>query len=339
MTLRSRTVVCFGEIVMRLSVPAGELPLQSPRFDAWVGGAEANVAVALAALGHRSHMVSAVPPGTIGDAPIAELRRHGVDTGAILRREGRMGLYYHIPGGPMRAAEVVYDRAESAFARTAAAEWDWDGLLVGAEWLHLSGVTPALGPALAEAALAAARAARAAGIGVSFDGNWRGRLWDRWHDDPAAILRPIVEQATLLFGNHRDASLLLGQEFSGDGEDRRRAAALALLNHFPALTHVASTARHIAGADEHHIVARIDTREACAATPDVVIAPIVDRVGTGDAFAAGVLDGLWQGLALADVAARGLALSALKHGLRGDVAPFSRGSLEQLSLQATDVVR
>lgn len=339
MTLRSRTTVCFGEIVMRLSVPAGEMPLQSPRFDAWVGGAEANVAVALAALGHRSRMVSAVPPGSIGDAPIAELRRHGVDTGAILRRGGRMGLYYHIPGGPMRAAEVVYDRAESAFARTAAAEWDWDGLLVGAEWLHLSGVTPALGPASAEAALAAARAARAAGIGVSFDGNWRGRLWDRWHDDPAAILRPIVEQATLLFGNHRDASLLLGQEFSGDGEDRRRAAALALLDRFPALTHVASTARHIAGADEHHIVARIDTRDASAATPDAVIAPIVDRVGTGDAFAAGVLDGLWQGLALADVAARGLALSALKHGLRGDLAPFARVSVEQASSQAADVVR
>ena len=339
MTLRSRTIVCFGEIVMRLSVPAGEMPLQSPRFDAWVGGAEANVAVALAALGHRSHMVSAVPPGSIGDAPIGELRRHGVDTGAILRCEGRMGLYYHIPGGPMRAAEVVYDRVDSAFARAAAAEWDWAALLGGAEWLHLSGVTPALGPASAEAALAAARAARAAGIGVSFDGNWRGRLWGRWHDDPAVILRPIVEQATLLFGNHRDASLLLGQEFSGDGEDRRRAAALALLDRFPALTHVASTARHIAGADEHHIVARIDTRAASATTSDAVIAPIVDRVGSGDAFAAGILDGLWQGLALADVAARGLALSALKHGLRGDLAPFARGSLEQASLAAADVVR
>lgn len=339
MTLQSRTILCFGEIVMRLSVPAGEMPLQSPRFDAWVGGAEANVAVALAALGHRSRMVSAVPSGTIGDAPIAELRRHGVDIGAILRRGGRMGLYYHIAGGPMRAAEVVYDRADSAFARAAPTEWDWDALLGGADWLHLSGVTPALGAAAAESAFAAARAARARGIGVSFDGNWRGRLWERWHDDPAAILRPIVEQATLLFGNHRDASLLLGQEFSGDGEDRRRAAALALLDRFPALTHVASTARHVVGADEHCIVARIDTREAWAATADAVIAPIVDRVGTGDAFAAGILDGLWQGLALVDVAAHGLSLSVLKHGLRGDLAPFSRGALERASLKAADVVR
>ena len=112
-----------------------------------------------------------------------------------------------------------------------------------------------------------------------------------------------------------------------------------MLDRFPALTHVASTARHIAGADEHHIVARIDTRAASATTSDAVIAPIVDRVGSGDAFAAGILDGLWQGLALADVAARGLALSALKHGLRGDLAPFARGSLEQASLAAADVVR
>lgn len=339
MTLTSRRVACFGEIVMRVSVPAGELPLQSQRFDAWVGGAEANVAVALAAMGHASQMISAVPTGPIGDGVLAELRRHGVDTRDIARAEGRMGLYYHIPGGPMRAAEVVYDRAASVFSETEAHSWDWPALLDGAEWLHVSGVTPALGPRSAEAALAAVRAARAAGMGVSFDGNWRGRLWERRQADPAAILCAIVEQATVLFGNHRDASLLLGQDFTGDGEDRRRTAALALLDRFPGLELVASTARHIVGAAEHHIVARVDTRADCATTPDAVIASIVDRVGTGDAFAAGVLDALWQGRALAEIAKRGLSLSALKHGLRGDLAPFSRTLVEQASMQAGDVAR
>lgn len=339
MTITSRRVACFGEIVMRVSVPVGEMPLQSPRFDAWIGGAEANVAVALAAMGHGSRMISAVPAGPIGEGVLRELRRYGVDCDRIARSEGRMGLYYHIPGGPMQAAEVIYDRAASAFAGIAAGAWDWSQLLDGADWLHVSGVTPALGPASAEAALAAMRAARAAGMGVSFDGNWRGRLWERWHSDPAAILCPIVEQATVLFGNHRDASLLLAQDFSGDGADRRRAAALALLDRFPALELVASTARHIVGAAEHHIVARADTRDAHATTPEAVIAPIVDRVGTGDAFAAGVLDGLWQGLPLADSAARGLALSALKHGLRGDLAPFSRDAVDRVSLEAADVAR
>lgn len=335
----ARPVACFGEIVLRVSVPEGEMPLQSPRFDAFAGGAEANVAVALAALGRRTRMLSALPPGVLADSILGELRRHGVDTDAVRRTPGRVGLYYHLPGGPMRPAEVVYDRADSAFAATAAAEWNWDALLAGAGWLHVSGVTPALGSESAAATLAAVRAARAAGIGVSFDGNWRGRLWARWQADPRAILRPIVEQATLLFGNHRDASLLLGREFSGDGADRRREAALALLDAFPGLDHVASTARHIAGAAEHHIVARIDTRDDCASTAPAIIAPVVDRVGTGDAFAAGVLDGLWSGCSLADIAARGLALAALKHGVRGDFAPFSRAAVEQASKPAGDVAR
>lgn len=336
---KCRTIVCFGEIVMRMSIPAGERPLQSARFDAHVGGAEANVAVALAALGHKAAVISAVPAGALGDSILGELRRHGVDVAPVLRPAGRMGLYYHLPGGPMRPAEVVYDRAGSAFAEAGAESWDWDHCLEGAGWLHLSGVTPALGPDGAAAALEAATRARAAGIGVSFDGNWRGRLWERWQADPAAILKPIVAQATVLFGNHRDAALLLGREFSGDGEDRRREAAVALLDHFPALDYVASTAREIVGPDAHRLTARIDSRDDQGASDPMVIAPVIDRVGTGDAFAAGVLDGLWQGKALADAARHGLALAALKHGIRGDFAPFSRAELDRISFVEQDIAR
>ncbi|HEY0596160.1 PfkB family carbohydrate kinase, partial [Sphingopyxis sp.] len=170
MTGGPRIIACFGEVVMRVSVPHGEQPLQSARFDAHVGGAEANVAVALAALGRHTAMISAVPEGPIGDGVLGELRRFGVDVATVLRPAGRMGLYYYLPGGPMRPAEVVYDRAGSAFAEAAPRDWDWDHLLDGAGWLHLSGVTPALGPKSAEAALEAATRARSAGIGVSFDG-------------------------------------------------------------------------------------------------------------------------------------------------------------------------
>lgn len=333
------TIACFGEVVMRVSVPHGELPLQSARFDAHVGGAEANVAVALAALGHRAAMISAVPEGPIGEGVLRELRRHGVDVASVLRPAGRMGLYYHLPGGPMRPAEVVYDRAGSAFAAVGPSDWDWDALLDGVGWLHVSGVTPALGPSSAEAVLEAVKRARAAGIGVSFDGNWRGRLWGRWHSDPAAILKPIVAHATVLFGNHRDAGLLLGREFSGEAEDRRREAAVALLDNFPSLEYVASTAREILGPDVHRITARIDTLDEGGASDPTIVAPVIDRVGTGDAFAAGVLDGLWMGKGLADAAKHGLALSALKHGLRGDVAPFSRGAINAASHVAQDIAR
>lgn len=332
-------VACFGEIVMRVSVPHGELPLQSARFDAHVGGAEANVAVALATLGHKTAMISAVPEGPIGDGVLRELRRHGVDVASVLRPAGRMGFYYYLPGGPMRPAEVVYDRAGSAFAEIEPRDWNWDHWLSGAGWLHVSGVTPALGPGSAAAALEAVTQARARGIGVSFDGNWRGRLWDRWQSDPVAILKPIVAQATLLFGNHRDAALLLGREFSGDGEDRRRDAALALLDHFPSLEYVASTAREIVEPDTHRLTARIDTRDAGGASDPTIVTPVIDRVGTGDAFAAGVLDGLWAGKGLADAARHGLALAALKHGLHGDFAPFSRAAIDSATSVAQDISR
>jgi 2-dehydro-3-deoxygluconokinase len=332
-------IACFGEIVMRVSVPGGELPLQSARFDAHVGGAEANVAVALAALGRRTKMISAIPEGPLGDGVLGELRRHGVDVAAVPRPVGRIGLYYHLPGGPMRPAQVVYDRAGSAFAEMRPRDWDWDRLLEGAGWLHLSGVTPALGPKSAEAALDAVTRARAAGIGVSFDGNWRGRLWERWQPEPAAILKPIVAHATVLFGNHRDAGLLLGRAFSGDGETRRREAALGLLEAFPALEYVASTAREIIGPDAHRLVARVDTRDEGGSTDSVLVAPVIDRVGTGDAFAAGVLDGLWAGRGLAEAARDGLSLAVLKHGIRGDFAPFSRAAVDGASNHAQDISR
>ncbi|NYF33396.1 MULTISPECIES: sugar kinase [Sphingopyxis] len=334
-----RTIACFGEIVMRVSVPEGELPLQSARFDAHVGGAEANVAVALAALGRATTMISAVPEGPMGDGALGEMRRHGVDVAPVLRPAGRMGLYYYLPGGPVRPAEVVYDRAGSAFAATRPDAWDWDGLLGGVGWLHVSGVTPALGPDSAAATLEVVTRARAAGIGVSFDGNWRGRLWERWQPDPAAVLEPIVAQATLLFGNHRDAGLLLGREFSGEGEDRRREAAIALFDHFPSLEHIASTAREILGPDAHRITARIDTRDDRGASDPMLVTPVIDRVGTGDAFAAGILDGLWSGKGLADAAKHGLALAALKHGLHGDFAPFPRSMLDRVSDAAQDISR
>lgn len=339
MTSPAKIIACFGETVLRLGVPGGEFPLQSPRLDAYIGGAETNVAVALAALGHPVRMLGAVPEGPIGDAAVSELRRHGVDASHMLRPPGRMGIYYHLPGGPMRPAEVVYDRTDSAFSAARPGDWRWDGLLAGVDWLHVSGVTPALGPQSAEATLAAVRAARAAGIRISFDGNWRGRLWQRWNNDPAAILRPIVAEADVLFGNHRDATLLLGREFSGDGPDRRREAALAMLDAFPALEYVASTARHIVEPTKHQLAARIDRRDDHAQTEIAEITPVVDRIGGGDAFAAGIIDGLLTTDTLAEATQRGMALAALKHGLHGDFAPFARRTVEGVSLTAGDVAR
>ena len=151
----------------------------------------------------------------------------------------------------------------------------------GADLLHLSGITPALGPRSAEAAKAAAAAAKAKGVAISFDGNYRAQLWGRWDSDPAAILRELVGQADILFGNHRDISLLLGREFSGDGPERRREAAEAAFAAFPGLKLIASTARHVTDADTHRISARLDGRDGWEQTEEKVVAGIVDRIGAG----------------------------------------------------------
>ena len=320
--------LAFGEIMLRLSPPRRELILQTPRFDVWVGGAEANVATALARLGHDVGFASAVPANDLGDAAVATLRGHGIDTSGILRRGERMGLYFVTSGAGMRATEVIYDRAHSSFAQTPPDSWDWDALLLGVDRLHLSGITPALEPGSAQAAIAAAEAAGARDIPVSFDGNWRGKLWERWDGRPREILSQLVAQVDLMFGNHRDIALLLDRPFSADGEDRRREAAEAAFAAFPKLQAIASTARHVEDTDRHRLSARIDTRDAHVQSAEITLAGIVDRIGAGDAFAAGVLHALRNGGTIDDAARTGLALTALKHSLPGDASLFRQADID-----------
>ena len=332
-------VVCFGELLLRLTAPGRELLLQTGRLDVHVGGAEANVAVGLACLGHDTAVVSRAPANALGEAAKGYLRRYGVDTSGISTAPGRMGLYFLSPGAGMRASEIVYDREGSAFALAGAGDFDWDRLLEGASLLHLSGITPALGPASAEAAVAAARAAAERGIAVSFDGNYRAQLWQRWNGDPRTILTRLVEQAEILFGNHRDISLLLGRDFGGEGEGRRREAADAAFEAFPKLRLIASTARHVEDADTHRISARLDARDGSAQTEEVTVAGIVDRIGAGDAFAAGVLHAHLGGQDIERAARSGLALTALKHSLPGDSSLFGARDIEAFLSGELDVRR
>lgn len=332
-------IACFGELLLRLTAPGRELMLQTGRFDVHAGGAEANVAVGLARLGHDCVMISRVPDNALGDAAAGHLRRYGVSTDGVATGPGRMGLYFLSPGAGLRASDIVYDREGSSFALAGPGDFDWDALLEGADLLHLSGITPALGKGSADAAIAAAEAARAKGLLVSFDGNYRAQLWENWDSDPEAVLSRIVAQADILFGNHRDISLLLGKHFSGEGEERRREAADAMFAQFPALNMIASTARHVVDADTHRISARIDSREGSAQTDEVVVAGIIDRIGAGDAFAAGILHGLRQGLDLDDIVQAGLALTCLKHSLAGDASLFGQRDIDAFLAGELDVRR
>lgn len=317
-------LLCFGEIMLRLSPPGRELLLQSLKLDVWVAGAEANVATQLARLGRAVRFASRVPDNDLGRAAITTLRGHGVDVSGIAFGGERIGLYFVTSGAGMRATEVIYDRAHSAFAEAPAEAWNWDALLDGVDRLHLSGITPALGDGPAGAAIAAAEAASARGVAVSFDGNWRGKLWERSGGDPRATLPRIVRHADVLFGNPRDVALLLGH----DDLLEPRAAAEAAFGAFPGLGLIASTTREVTHADRNRLAARIDTREGVATTDAVDLGGVVDRIGTGDAFAAGVLHALAQGADAETAAHNGLALAALKHSIPGDASLFRQSDID-----------
>lgn len=329
----------FGELLVRLSPPGRQLLKQSRSLDIHVGGAEANVAIGLAGLGHGVRMISRVPGNALGELAVSTLRSAGVDCRHVVVASGRMGLYFLTPGAGLRASEVVYDRAGSAFALTEIDDIDWDAALDGVTHLHLSGITPALGPRSSALALAGAQAAKSRGITLVFDGNYRARLWSAWESDPRAILSQLVGVADILFGNHRDVALLLDREFSGEGEDRRREASEAAFAAFPNLKLIASTARHVVDADCHRLAARVDTPTRAVQTQEIVISGIVDRIGAGDAFATGVLHGLLINGDIEGAADAGLALAALKHSVPGDASPFGQADLDAFLNGEMDVRR
>lgn len=314
------TIVCFGELLLRLGAPGRQMLLQSPVLEVHVGGAEANVAVSLARFGHDARMVGVVADNALGEAALGELRRHRVDTRAVQPAAGRMGLYFLTPGAIQRPSEVLYDRADSAFARIGGGTHDWPALLAGADWLHVSGVTPALGQRAADGVLTAVRAARAAGTKVSFDGNFRPKLWEAWGGDAPTILRGLMAEADLLFASHRDLQVVLGLEFpQATPQERFAAGAAAAFQAFPHLRQMAATVRVQRSVDHHVISAITALRDGAVHTTAARdVSPIVDRIGTGDAFAAGVLHGGLAGLSAQAALDFGVAAACLKHSLPGD---------------------
>jgi 2-dehydro-3-deoxygluconokinase len=331
---------CFGELLLRLSAPGNELLLQSGSLNVHIGGAEANVAVSLAQFGHKALVVSVVPDSPLGKACVGELRRHGVRTEAVHTGSGRMGLYFLTVGAGHRPSEVLYDRSDSAFALASPERMDWREILSDVSWLHVSGVTPAVGPNAAEAALRAVRTARAQGRFVSFDCNYRAKLWQRWQGDARTILREIVAESDLLFAEERDMALILGREFHMmPAHERFQASAAEALATFPRLQRVATTVRSQRSVDDHDLAAKLMSRSGLITTRTYSIGRIIDRIGSGDSFAAGVLHGLETGLDDQSSLDFGLAAACLKHSIPGDFNLSSVADVHNLLQDAGFTVR
>jgi 2-dehydro-3-deoxygluconokinase len=323
-------IVTFGEIMLRLAPEGYYRFVQARSFGASFGGAEANVAVSLANFGLDAALVTKLPQHELGQAAVNSLRQFGVDTSLIVRGGNRVGIYFLEKGASQRSSKVIYDRAHSAIAEAAIRDFDWDAIFQGASWFHFTGITPALSPAAAEIALGACKTARAGGLRVSCDLNYRKNLWSR--EKAGETMARFMPYVDLCIANEEDAQDVFGIRA---GNSRVNAgminrsgyeeAAKALADRF-GLKQVAITLRESISANDNNWAGMFyEGGNACFSKKYPV--HIVDRVGGGDSFSAGLIYGFSRGLPPQETLEFAVAASCLKHSVEGD---FNQVSLEEV---------
>ncbi len=315
-------IVTFGEIMLRLSPPGKERFFQSNHLETCFGGAEANTALLLAQLGTKASFVTRLPENPVGEGAMALLRSYGVDVTGIARGGERVGIYYLENGASVRPARCLYDRAHSAIAEARIDDFDWHTLLDGADLFHFTGITPALGGMLPEICLRACKEASARGIPVSFDPNYRAALWSK--EAAARTLSAYLPYVDLLFSNPDQ----LNDLFFPNSSDPI-AAANTLITRYH-IDKVALTSRISHSASDNDISAHLITPRGVLSSRTLSL-HIVDRIGAGDAFAAGMIDALLRGKGEEEALELALCASALKHTVPGDFGRFSRAELDALA--------
>lgn len=327
--------VTLGEIMLRLKTPGHEKLLQSPAFEASFGGGEANVAVSLANFGLDSAFVSALPANEIGDAAVRELRSFGVDVSHVLRHGNRLGIYFLEAGANQRPSKVIYDRSGSAIADVDPGSFDWAAIFADASWFHISGITPALSERAAELSLEACRQARQRGVKVSCDFNYRGKLWKYGRTAPE-VMTELVKLVDVGIANEEDCQKSLGFDIDVDvtfgplDTARYEALTASVMAAFPGLSTLAITLRESHSADRNGWSACLRNGSEFLQAPHYDIANIVDRVGSGDSFAAGLIYGLTRYESASDALGFATAASCLKHSIGGDFNRVTAAEVERL---------
>ena len=322
-------VVALGEIMLRLKSPQAERLFQSPLLEATFGGGEANVAVSLALLGLEATLVTVLPGNQIGDAATAELRRRGVDTSRIVRSGKRMGVYFLEAGTNQRPSVVIYDRDNSGMTEAGPGTFNWESVFEGAGWFHISGITPALSQSTAGLSLRAVREAKARGITVSCDYNYRGKLWNYGKKAPD-VMRELVRHVDVGIANEEDCQLSLGITVGKDpAEQHLTRGELNVARYeqlcrnvfaaFPDLKYQAITLRESHSASHNGWSACLFNGRQFFVSTKYDLTHIVDRVGAGDSFAAGLIYGLATGMGEEEALEFAVAASALKHTIPGDL--------------------
>ena len=329
-------VVTFGEIMLRLSPPGFERFFQSPVLGATFGGAEANVAVCLSQFGIDSYYVTRVPSHAIGEGVVRALRAEGVKTDYVLRGGARLGIYFAEAGASQRASNVVYDRADSAISQLEPGSVDWAAVFTGADWFHVSGITPALGDKAAACTREALAAARKAGARVSVDLNFRKKLWSE--ERAQEVMRPMMSQVDVVIANEEDIQAVLGLEVADTDvaaghlnlEGYRRVAQRVSQDFGPSL--VAITLRESISASQNGWSAALwDNEHAQFVHSQRYDIQIVDRLGGGDSFAAGMIYSLLTDRDPQEALRFAVAASALKQSIPGDFNRVSVAEVDRLA--------
>ena len=335
-----KRIVTLGEIMLRLKSPGFERLFQSPNLEATFGGGEANVAVSLANFGLNVSFVTALPDNTIGDAAIRYLKSREVDTSLMQLQGDRMGIYFLESGANQRSSNVVYDRDNSSISVAHADNFDWDAVFADVGWFHITGITPALSESAAELSLEACKHARAAGVTISCDYNFRKKLWKYGKNAPE-VMRELVKFVDVGIANEEDCQQSLGVTVSNEdwessvysgnlNMDKYEALVKAVFASFPNLKYQAITLRQSFSASHNGWSACMYNGHEFIVSRHYDITDIVDRVGGGDSFAAGLIYGLHTEMSDQKALDFAVAASCLKHSISGDVNLVTLGEVRKL---------
>lgn len=333
----NKKIVTFGEIMLRLATPGHQRFTQATSFNASFGGGEANVAVSLANFGLEAEFVTRLPQNDLGQSVLMELRKHNVGTSFILRGGERLGIYFLETGSVSRPGKVLYDRAHSSIADIEPGMIEWDTIFKDADWFHWTGITPAISKGAAEACLEAVVMAREKGITISCDLNYRKNLW-KWGRSASEVMPGLVENCDIILGNEEDAEKVFGikseetdvshGKVSGAGFE---TVCRQLMDKFPRAKKIIITLRGSINADHNTWSGVLFDGSRLYEAPVYQITHIVDRVGGGDSFMAGLIYGLLTFPGDDQKALNfGVAASCLKHTIHGDFNLVSVSEVEQL---------
>lgn len=328
-------VITFGEIMLRLKPAGHERFFQTPFLEATFGGGEANVAVSLSKFEIDTSFVTLLPNNDIGKSCIGELIKHGVDTSNIYFKDGRMGIYFLEAGANQRGSNVIYDRADSVISKAKTDDIDWIKVFKGADWLHITGITPAISQNAAELSLEAVKTAKKLGVMVSCDFNYRKNLW-KYGKSAIDVMPEIVKYVDIGIANEEDCQKSLGISLDVDVEkgeldkEAYRKLTEKVLVDYPDMKSIAITLRESMSADHNDWSACLNDRKNFFLSRKYSITDIVDRVGGGDSFSAGLIYGLNNYKDKKDALEFAVAASCLKHSISGDFNLVSLGEVKKL---------